>query len=244
MTSETSDKFFKFPRTHHLFDTGNSVSRDDLLVDDPSPFYKETVVAEEKVDGANLGISVDPNTLQLRAQNRSHYVCSTSAPQWSGLDRWLQEHAAVLFEVLYPNRILFGEWLTAQHTVFYDQLPSFFIAFDIYDIAQGHFLSVTERNRLLRDISIPIIRTVHRGVLPDRDAYHRLLDEPSAYTTHRAHRMEGVYLRIDDDAAGVLHRRAKLVRPEFISEINDGEHWSRKRMVKNVVDYSLLYDDL
>ena len=72
----------KFPRTRHMLDLGG-VSRDDLLMDarEVDAFLAAArdaggLIGEEKIDGANLGISMDPTTYQLRFQNRSHLVTS------------------------------------------------------------------------------------------------------------------------------------------------------------------------
>ena len=88
----------KFPRTEHLFDAGGSgVTRDDLVLapaDAAARFYAPGVVVavQEKVDGANLGVSFDPSPSfcqgqggggqapsQLRFQNRSHFVCGAAS---------------------------------------------------------------------------------------------------------------------------------------------------------------------
>ena len=70
---EPSD-FIKFPRTHHLIVLSKNVDRDDLFMDktEAKPYYTETVNVEEKIDGANLGISLDPETKKILLQNRSH----------------------------------------------------------------------------------------------------------------------------------------------------------------------------
>ena len=57
---------FKFPRTHHLLNTGGTaVTRDDLVLEpnDLSAFVGSgrEVIAEEKIDGANLGFSLSKN---------------------------------------------------------------------------------------------------------------------------------------------------------------------------------------
>ena len=39
----------------------------------------------------------------------------------------------MLFEILSEKFILFGEWCYAQHSIFYDRLPDWFLGFDIYD---------------------------------------------------------------------------------------------------------------
>ena len=67
-------------------------------------------------------------------QNRSHTVNSATHAQFSNLDQWIDAHKAELCRILEPERhILFGEWMRAQHSVFYDKLPDLFLAFDIYD---------------------------------------------------------------------------------------------------------------
>ena len=191
---------FKFPRTKHLFDAGGSgVSRDDLLMDageekmfysgrapsssrkggassskrkktNPSTNPTPLVAIEEKVDGANLGISLDSN-MQFLVQNRSHYVNSKTHRQFGSLDSWLAEHSADLFQVLGEpgSHVLFGEWLYAKHSIHYTRLPGYFIAFDIYDLKEGKFLSWRERNRRLEGTGIPVVRLITETALSGRE---------------------------------------------------------------------------
>ena len=51
------------------------------------------MIAEEKVDGANLGFSLTAD-YAVECQNRAHYVCSATSAQFKGLDAWLEEHPA------------------------------------------------------------------------------------------------------------------------------------------------------
>eukprot|EP00607_Mallomonas_marina_P001766 CAMPEP_0182437082 /NCGR_PEP_ID=MMETSP1167-20130531/84793_1 /TAXON_ID=2988 /ORGANISM="Mallomonas Sp, Strain CCMP3275" /LENGTH=435 /DNA_ID=CAMNT_0024629873 /DNA_START=1644 /DNA_END=2948 /DNA_ORIENTATION=- len=103
----------KFPRTCHLRDIG-SVTRDDKLLD--ARLVRDLVESgkpvyvEEKVDGANMGISITlDGTIQV--QNRSHVIDSNYHPQFKPLDKWLARHSADLWEILEPGRhILYGEW--------------------------------------------------------------------------------------------------------------------------------------
>jgi hypothetical protein len=62
---QNHEGLLKFPRTRHLFDTGgDAVTRDDILV--PKSEHKlywgaktaRKCLVQEKVDGANLGISI------------------------------------------------------------------------------------------------------------------------------------------------------------------------------------------
>lgn len=189
-------ELYKFPRTKHLFDAGGSgVSRDDLLMDsgEEATFYSSgskgkgarskaggkgggvgdnLIAMEEKVDGANLGISVDAETLQFKVQNRSHFINSKTHRQFGTLDSWLSEHSEGLFQVLgsEPGRhVLFGEWLYATHSIEYTRLPDYFLAFDIYDRKEKQFLSWRHRNKCLEGTGIHTVRLIAEDTLTGRE---------------------------------------------------------------------------
>lgn len=97
--------FFKFPRTRHVLYT-SGVARDDLVMDsaEAAAFFdgRTTGIAEEKVDGTNLGISLT-SSYEIRTQNLSHFVNSESHPQFRHLASWLDEHAWALCQLLTPE---------------------------------------------------------------------------------------------------------------------------------------------
>jgi hypothetical protein len=58
--------------------------------------------------------------------------------------------------------ILFGEWLYAKHTVFYDALPHYFLEYDVLDLEMQVFLSTKRRQQLLTGlplVSVPVLFT-------------------------------------------------------------------------------------
>ena len=69
------DNFFKFPSTPHLALLGDVDIRGDKVMSEHErdEFLGHELVVEEKVDGANLGISFDSNG-NIRAQNRGAYL--------------------------------------------------------------------------------------------------------------------------------------------------------------------------
>ena len=82
---------------------------------------------EEKVDGANLGFSVDGEGM-LRAQNRGSYLdLADLQGQWRPLRRWLSTRRHDLEAALGPHLVLFGEWCHAVHSVRYARLPDWFL---------------------------------------------------------------------------------------------------------------------
>eukprot|EP00743_Colponemidia_sp_Colp-15_P004040 GILK01004356.1.p1 GENE.GILK01004356.1~~GILK01004356.1.p1 ORF type:complete len:560 (-),score=91.05 GILK01004356.1:88-1767(-) len=230
---------YKFPRTSHLLALSDNVARDDLMLDDIRPFCNGTtiVTCEEKIDGANLGISIHPETLQFMFQNRSHFITSSSAGQFRGLDSWLDAHRSELFELLDPAKrsiVLFGEWMYAKHSIQYDRLPNYFIIFDIFDYSCQQFYSVQARNDLLEScgVSIPTVPIVAQRPFNGPEEFIALLETESQYVSD-GRKVEGVYLRIDNpDEPTRLLRRAKLVRADFIQTVEDG-HWCKRIMERN-----------
>lgn len=58
---------------------------------------------------------------------------------------YLLQKESELVTALGQGYILYGEWLQITHTVLYDALPDWFIAFDLYDIQSARFLSTQAR---------------------------------------------------------------------------------------------------
>jgi len=227
----------KFPRTHHVFDASTNdksgISRDDLVMDakEAKMWFDAEVVAEEKVDGANLGISMDENYI-LRFQNRSHFVTSETSQQWKQLASWSNTHSAALYQVLEsPDYVLYGEWMYAKHSIHYTELPDLFLAFDIWDIKANKFLSQAERDKRLAGSGIHYVPLVAHGKF-NKDQMRALLNTKSKYYDGP---IEGIYLRIDDSKH--LQARAKVVRPDFIQSDEMESHWAGKQLTKNIVKY-------
>ena len=228
---EKNYSVLKFPRTRHLYGVG-SVGRDDLLMsaDDVKPFHDNYVTIEEKIDGANLGISFD-QSYQVIFKNRGKLINSSSGTQWSRLELWYDTHKTELFELLSDRYSLYGEWMVARHGISYTALPDYFIAFDLYDKRTCRFLGITARDLLLSKTSISVVKTLSAKVHPTKDDILSLLATKSFYTKET---IEGLYLRIDSEDGMWLNQRAKIVNAEFLEGIEEG-HWASRVMEKNLL---------
>jgi ATP-dependent RNA circularization protein (DNA/RNA ligase family) len=219
--------FIKFPTTPHLFAIDNKIARTDKLVDTQIKqlFYQLPVTIEEKVDGANIGFSLTADG-DIAVQNRGHYITADSHPQYRLLQEWITRHNESLFELLLPGRILFGEWCYAKHSIYYEKLTDWFLAFDIYEIEDGRFLSCEKRHELLQQIQIKEVPAVGYFEQINNDLLQNLMKQPSRLS---AGNLEGLYLRID--CSGYLLHRAKIVRGDFTQQIE--EHWMKKKFQVN-----------
>lgn len=221
--------FFRFPHTPHLAWLGDGRPRDDkvLAPDEVHELLAHEVTVEEKVDGANLGFSVDEHGT-LRAQNRGAYLSLEEGPhgQWKPLKQWLSARAYDMAEALFPDLMLFGEWCYAVHSVHYKQLPDWFLVFDVYDRAHGAFWSASRRNTLSAKLGLAVVPTLGSGTF-DVAGLRALLGR-SLLTDGPA---EGLYVRRETEDR--LITRAKLVRREFVQAID--EHWSKKPLQRNAL---------
>jgi ATP-dependent RNA circularization protein (DNA/RNA ligase family) len=226
-----SHEFFRFPHTPHLAWLGPGTPRDDkvLAADEAAALLAGEVVVEEKLDGANLGVSLAGDGM-LRLQNRGQYLHPPFTGQFQRLGGWLAAHEPALRRDLSPGLILFGEWCAARHSVGYDRLPDWWIVFDVYDLAQQCFFSTLRRNALAARMGLAVVREVLRGRTTLTQLTTRLSAEPSRY---RAGPIEGFVIR--KETSDWLLARGKLVHPGFVQSI--GEHWRRRRIEWNRVEY-------
>ena len=221
------DAFFRFPHTPHLAWFGEGAPRDDKVFSaaEREVFLAHELIVEEKVDGANLGLSFDSEG-NPRIQNRGGYLLAPFSGQFRRLGEWFARHEGMLFDALGDRLILFGEWTAARHSLEYSALPDWFIGFDLYDREVGGFWSTRRRDGLMSDLGIAVVARLHRGGCSLRELRERLGGAASHY---REGGVEGFYLRVEDE--DWLKARAKLVSPGFTQNI--GEHWSRRALEWN-----------
>jgi hypothetical protein len=219
--------FIKFPRTPHLLWPLARAPKDDrvLSASQCEAFLDGDVTVEEKVDGANIGFSLDDRGA-VRVQNRGSWIQRGAHPQFGPLWTWIADRTSQLRELLGPDLLLFGEWCFAVHSVRYDRLPDWFLAFDVFDCISRRFWSSARRDSLLTGSRICQVPRVSVGKTSAAELQHVLDSETSSLTSHAR---EGLYLR--REGALWLEVRAKLVRPEFLLAM--GEHWSAGRMNRN-----------
>jgi ATP-dependent RNA circularization protein (DNA/RNA ligase family) len=178
---------------------------------------------EEKVDGANLGISVGREG-RLRAQSRGHYLEPGTGGQWRPLWQWLALRERELTLALSSSLVLFGEWCYAEHSVSYDELPDWMLVFDVYDRTAQRYWSRPRRDDLAEGLGLSVVPLLGEGTYGEeslrRFMSHSLLGRNAA---------EGVYLRWDE--GNWLVARAKVVRPGWV--MAGDEHWSSRLLQTN-----------
>ncbi len=205
---------------------GTGYPRDDKVLKpaEVSDFLSGEVIVEEKVDGANLGLSLGPDG-RVRAQSRGHYLApGRSHAQWNPLWPWLAERRAALEDGLRGGLLLYGEWCYARHTVPYAALPDWFLGFDIFEISSRKFWAVDRRNTWLQERRLVSVPEIKRGRLQILQVVALTRNAAPGHVP-----MEGIYLRREQD--GFLRARAKVVSAVFSQQIQ--LHWTRRAVVPN-----------
>jgi ATP-dependent RNA circularization protein (DNA/RNA ligase family) len=219
--------FFRFPHTPHIAWLGNGIPRDDKVLSpqEADKLLSDEVVVEEKLDGANLGISVSPEG-DVRAQNRGQYLQLPIKGQFDKLNSWLKPRSDALFDALGVDLILFGEWCAARHSLDYDYLPDWLLVFDVYDKKSRQFWSTHRRNTFAAQLNLPVVPRLLQGKTNINELKERLKAQSSDF---RQGSLEGVVIR--SESSEWLKSRAKLVRPDFVQSIS--EHWSHRQVEWN-----------
>ncbi|HEX6339978.1 RNA ligase family protein [Umezawaea sp.] len=246
----------KYPRTRHLEGSRLQPGDEDLDSVAFAAIRGRHVVVEEKLDGANVGVGFDADGV-LRLQSRGHYlVGGPRERQFARFKAWAAQVRPALWERLGSRYVMYGEWLFAKHTVFYDALPHFFCEFDVVDRETGRFLSTPARAALLDGAPVVSVPVLHSGALDDLRALTALLG-PSTCRTPRWREvlreaagdagldpdqvvaetdsddfMEGLYIKVEDGDETV--DRYKWVRRSFLTAIRDsGSHWASRPILPN-----------
>lgn len=251
------DALQKYPRTAHLEGSRLQPGDEELAHVAFTEIAGRSLVVEEKIDGQNAGISFD-GAGALLLQSRGHYLRGGARERtFAPFKAWAQANRAALRDVLGSRYVLFGEWCYAKHTIFYDALPHWFLAFDLYDRSADVFVDTETRRRLLAGapvVEVPVLAQRSFVALDEllallgpstcrssrwRSALRTACESIPRLDVDRAlretdddERMEGLYLKVEQD--GVVVDRLKWVRPSFLQVVLASDsHWFDRMVVPN-----------
>lgn len=254
---------YKYPRTQHII--GSKLQKgDEDLINVPFENIKDmNVVYEEKVDGANSGISFIEGELML--QSRGHYLTGGYRERHFDLFKtWANNWSRQLKELLGERYVMYGEWLYAKHTIYYDKLPHYWQEFDIFDKEKNVYLDTKTRHEMLKDF--PFIHSVrvlddakpkikedlfnmiktsnfitdkHLINLRNEIIKQKLSDVDAIVSqTDNSDLMEGIYIKVEED--GIVKERYKFVRKGFLQVVDDSEtHWLDRPIIPNKLKGSI-----
>ena len=153
-----------YPRIPHASVLSN-MTHDDIQFDGEVVFPIECWV-QEKIDGSNMGFSWSGDAPVVR--NRSHILkkgfIKTNTPakkQFRSSWNWAHKHEKDIKKVfdLYQGEVtIYGEWMYYQHSLNYNRIPDWFIAYDIYSPYERKFLHPEDFEDLISQTKISYIK--------------------------------------------------------------------------------------
>ena len=256
------DKIVKYPRTPHLQGSRLQPGDEDLKQVRFSEIAGRYMVLEEKIDGANSAVSFSPDG-ELRVQSRGHFL--TGGPRerhYDLLKQWAAVHRDRFYDVLGTRYIMYGEWMYAKHSIYYDLLPGYFMEFDIYDRETGKFLSTELRHDLIGELPVNSCAVLAKGRFTEQSEITGLLGDSNYISadhilhlredaekagqdadticrqTDASRTMEGIYIKLEED--GEVKSRLKFVRPSFLqTEETSDKFWLDRVIIPNRITVSL-----
>ncbi len=183
------------------------------------------VIVEEKIDGGVLGIAWDGN-IPLVVGKHSMVNYDVRTKRFYGLTEWIYENYEKISKIPL-GWIVYGEWMRASHKIYYNELPDYFIGFDIWD--GNKFLDWNDKSVLLNIIGFREVPTIYSGtdlgiedIICIAEGVGGVGNE-SKFNSNET--IEGVIIRNDNGLIG------KYVRKKFDDSIE--EHWLKLPLVEN-----------
>ena len=201
--------YFKYPRTPHL-PWSDSVTDDDRTLDSIEHFIGKEVVISLKKDGENSSLYND--YFHARSIDGNHHPSRD----------WLKNFWSTIKHEIPNGWRICGENLFAKHSIYYENLESYFLMFSIWN-EQNFCLSWKDTEEWADLLNIKTVPVIYKGVFDEkqiRSIWQELIDE-EGYVLRLA---EG--FRFNDFDKSI----AKFVRK---NHVQTSEHWSTEKIIQN-----------
>ncbi|MHB0929516.1 MAG: RNA ligase family protein [Candidatus Nanopelagicales bacterium] len=203
-------QWVKYPRTHHL-PWSEGVTDDDRIIGSLSAFLDQRVIVSVKMDGENTTLYRD--YIHARSiDGRSHPSRDWVKQFWSTIQADIPEGWRVC-----------GENLYAKHSIGYDNLPTYFMGFSIWN----------ERNVCLGwDETLEWFDLL--GITPVPLVFDGIFDEKTIralWNNKDWEKTEGYVVRLADqfNYGEFRHKAAKFVRK---GHVQTAKHWMYGQQVE------------
>lgn len=144
---------------------------------------------EEKLDGFNISIARDETGWPV-AFARSGKTAHDRGRQLGRIRAFVGSHVEELAECFVEWPVVYAEWMMRQHSVEYDELPSWLVVLDLWAVDRG-FAALADRDRICSAAGLVTPPELHDGLVHNEAALEKLC-MGSRFGTGRA---EGVVLR-------------------------------------------------
>lgn len=212
----------KYNRTMHL-PWSKGATNDDKMATSVDTILNTDIVITEKMDGSNTSLEAEG------CFSRSH----SGPPIHESFDGLKALHANIKHKIP-VNMQFFGEWCFALHSIAYNELPGYFMMFNIRDLAIPNIMwsSWDDVELWAAELEVPTVPVLFSGSISSEKELKELTEsfmiQPSACGGIR----EGVVVRVarsfnDSEFSECV---MKCVRA---NHVQTSEHWKDQDIVRN-----------
>lgn len=209
----------KYPRTLHL-PWSLSITTDDKLLKSTDCFDGEEIIVTVKQDGENTSLYTD--RYHARSLDSRHHPSRN----------WIKEFHGSRQMDIPPDLRVCGENMYASHSIYYKNLPSYFMAFSVWDNENNICLSWDETLEYLNLLDIKPVPVIYRGVYDEakiKEAWKTYceISHKDASATD-----EGYVIRVTKAFHYNDFKKscAKFVRK---GHVQTSTHWMTEKMIPN-----------
>ena len=206
----------EFHRIPHLNKDISKATHDDIVLDENIKFPLECYV-QEKIDGANMGVSFHDGPILRNREfilKKGYSKIRTNAKkQFTSAWNWLHKHEKAIISIekeWLSNITIYGDWMIYQHSLFYDKLPDLFIAYDIWSVEDDKYLAPDIVEKLLSGTDIYYIKPV-KVIF---NSLQEIIDYSEKESDYRNGLREGIVIKTSDGR--FLKDTYKVVNKHFI----------------------------
>lgn len=215
----------KYNRTFH-FPFSPGATNDDKIATSFDNLIGSPIVISEKMDGSNTSLETKGCFARTHA----------GAPTHASFDALKAMHATIKHKIPF-NYQLFGEWCFALHSIAYNELPGYFLLFNVREVNEilpSMWISWNEVKMWAEEIGVPTVPVLFEGIVNSekelKELVESLMNQPSCCGGIR----EGVVVRLagefpDKDFSTCV---MKCVRA---NHVQTSDHWKDQEIIKNKI---------
>lgn len=210
----------KYNRTFH-FPWSPGATNDDKIATSTIALVKTPIVITEKMDGSNTSLETHG------CYARTH----SGPPNHASFDGLKALHASIKYKI--PEGIqLFGEWCFARHSIEYNELPGYFMLFNVRALDSNAWCSWDMVELWASEIDVPTVPVLFKGSVNSQEELKGLvnsfMNQPSVCGGIR----EGVVVRQQKEFLDEYFHVCvmKCVRA---NHVQTSEHWKDQEIIKN-----------
>ncbi|MBI4095719.1 MAG: hypothetical protein HY438_02565 [DPANN group archaeon] len=237
MTAERA--FPKYPEAYRLVyqNLGTRSDKTYLTEPDVRALFSGEVVLEEKLDGSTLIVTWTGGKPLLRAKGARIISEFEKTKAFIHAYNWAYQNSEKL-EKIPQGLAIVGEWLYAMHSIPYNELPDFFVAFDVIEKRSGRILPFEQKRRIIENCglaSAPVF-VQHRIKHDEVPSYIGPSEFSGAHPEYEtpfaeAQTIEGIVVKNYSSRFPNGLWSGKYITNEFTESFE--LHWLKKPLVKN-----------